>query len=74
MTNFEIALKAEMKNVTRCFHAFDSETRANHAASFRLGYRQRQATGQFYYTHPACPNIAFKTRTQAAMAALRVAA
>lgn len=70
MNNYEIALKAEMKNVTRCFHQFDSETRANHAASFRLGYQQRSAVGQYYYTHPARPNIAFKTRSEAARAAL----
>lgn len=69
-TNYETALKDEMKRVTRCFQAYSSEQRANHAASFRLGYQQRQSLGEFFYTHPDVPNIAFKTRKRAATTAL----
>ena len=71
MDNYKTALKAEKKKVTRCFQAYSSEQRASHAASFRLGYQQRQRTGEFFYTHPDIPNIAFDTRTKAAEAALR---
>jgi hypothetical protein len=46
---------------TRCFERYDSETRANHAASGRLGFRQREAAGAFYYTHPLVPGVAFPT-------------
>ena len=70
MNNFEVALKAEAKRVTRCFQAHSSETRANHAASFRLGHRQREAVGEFFYVHPELPNKAFPTRGAAARAAL----
>lgn len=70
MTNYEIALKAEMKKVTRCFHAFSSECRANHAASHRLGYLQKQRIGEFFYVHPSFPNTAFSTRKRAAQSAL----
>ena len=69
--NYGIALKAETRKVVRCFHHYDSETRANHAASFRLGHDQRIATGEYFYVHPACPGIAFPTRGAAAKAALR---
>lgn len=68
--NFEVALKAEMKKVIRCFHAYSSECRAAHAASFRLGYQQRRSVGEFYYVHPDVPNVAFPTRTRAARHAL----
>lgn len=73
-SNFDIAYDAERKRVVRCFHRYDSETRANHAASFRLGHRQREAVGEFFYTHPDIPNRAFPTRKAAAMAALGGAA
>jgi hypothetical protein len=69
-TNYETALKAERKRVTRCFHAYSSECRANHAASFRLGYQQRRAMGEFFYVHPDLPNKAFPTRGAAARAAM----
>lgn len=72
MNNFEIALKGEMKKVVRCFQQFTSEQRANHAASHRLGHRQRQSLGHFFYTHPAVPNRAFDTRKRAALAALEL--
>lgn len=72
-TNHEAALKAERKRVTRCFHRHSSETRADLAASFRLGYQQRLSTGDFFYVHPAFPNTAFRTQGEAARAALRAA-
>lgn len=70
LNNYDAALKAEARRVTRCFNAFTSEQRANRAASFRLGHRQRHATGEYFYIHPAFPHTAFKTRRQAALAAL----
>ena len=70
MTNYQIALKAEAKKVSRCFQAYTSEQRANHAASFRLGYQQRKSVGEFFYVHPAVPGIAFSTRRKAAEAGL----
>lgn len=69
--NYEAALKAETKRVVRCFNAYSSETRAMHAASFRLGPQQRVSLGDFYYVHPDIPNVAFSTRGRAAKAALR---
>jgi hypothetical protein len=70
MSNYEIALKAETKRVVRCFHLYSSEVRANHAASHRLGFRQRRREGEFFYMHPDLPNKAFPTRGAAANAAL----
>lgn len=70
LSNYEEALKAERKKVVRCFHKHSSETRANLAASFRLGYQQRAEIGQFFYVHPAIPNRAFGTRGAAAAAGL----
>ena len=70
MNNFEAALKAELKKVVRNFQHYDHEQRANHAASHRLGHRQREAVGETFYTHPAIPSVAFPTRRRAAEAAL----
>lgn len=50
---------------TRCFHRYDSETRANHAASSRVGHVKRQSSGEFFYTHPMTGDIAFPTAKQA---------
>lgn len=69
-TNYETALKAEMKRVVRHFQPYTHEQRADLAASFRLGYRQRQSTGHHFYTHPDIPGRAFDRRKQAAEAAL----
>ena len=49
----------------KMFHLFDGETRANHAASHRLGYLQKQRTGYFFWTTCLAPNIAFPTRKAA---------
>jgi len=69
-SNFEVALKAEMKKVIRCFNAYSSDQRASNAANFRMGYQQRRSIGDFYYVHPDVPNVAFPTRTRAAQHAL----
>ena len=69
--NYTTALKAEEKRVVRCFYSYPSEQRANHAASFRLGSRQRSATGEFFYIHPDLAGICFPRRRAAAEAALR---
>lgn len=50
---------------TRSFQRYTSEQRANHAASHRLTPGQRQATGEYYYTHVHAPGLAFGTLTQA---------
>ena len=68
--NFDEAYRAERKLVVRCFHRHSSETRANLQSSFRLGHRQRESVGEFFYTHPAVPNRAFPTRKAAALAAM----
>jgi hypothetical protein len=69
-SNYEVALKAEMKRVTRCFQSYTSEQRANHADSFKLGIRQRHAVGEFYYVHPDVPGKAFPRRKLAATYAM----
>jgi hypothetical protein len=70
--NYDIAVKAEMKRVIRHFCRYTGEQRANHADSFRLGYKQRKADGHFFYTHPDIPGIAFDRRKQAAEEALNL--
>jgi Zn-dependent protease with chaperone function len=70
LTNYEAALKAETRRVVRNYQPYSSDQRANHAASFRLGHRQRLADGEFFYTHPDIPNRCFDTRGQAARAGL----
>jgi hypothetical protein len=70
LNNYEAALRAELKKVVRNFQRFDHEQRANHAASHRLGHRQRERVGEYFYTHPSIPHVAFPTRKRAAMAAM----
>jgi len=60
--------------VVRGFQRYSPEQRAARAASHRLGHRQRQAVGEFYYTHPARPGVAFSSRQAAARAGLEAAA
>ena len=55
--------------ITRCFYRFDAGQRADHAASHRLGHRQREAIGEFYWVTDAVPGIAFPSR-KAARAAI----
>jgi hypothetical protein len=70
-SNYDVALKAEMKRVVRCFQSYTSNQRADNAANFRMGYQQRRAIGEFFYTHPDVPNLAFPKRKLAAAHALR---
>ena len=51
-----------------------AEQRANHAASHRLGHRQREAVGEAFYTHPDIPNRAFPSRRAAAEAGVALSA
>lgn len=46
---------------TRCFQRYTSEQRADLAASFRLGPRQRAAVGEHYYVHEMLPEVCFPT-------------
>lgn len=55
---------------TRIFHRYTSETRANLSASHRTGHLQRNRVGEYFWTHPFCPNVAYPTRTRAIVAAL----
>lgn len=64
----------DIPDAVRCFQKYTHEERANHAASHRLGYRQRGSTGQFYWTHNLVPGIAFPTRKAARLAALKAVA
>lgn len=59
---------------TRCYEHFSSEQRANLRASHRLGSQQRQADGEFYYTHPMVPNRAFRSAGDATRAAYAIEA
>ncbi len=45
----------------RCWQRYTPEQRADHAAAWTLGPRQRQAFGEFYYTHPFLPGLGFPT-------------
>lgn len=60
------ALNVERRRVTRHFQHYTNDQRATRAASHRLGHRQRGAVGEFFYTHPDAPGLAFDTRTRAA--------
>jgi hypothetical protein len=71
MSNYEIALKAEMRRVIRCFQGYDHEQRANMSAFLTLGYKKRHSVGEFYYVHPDLPGSAFPRRKMAAEAAMR---
>lgn len=54
---------------TRCFQRHSSETRAMMASSFRLGRRQRQSVGEYFYTHAMIPDRAFSSAGLATTAA-----
>jgi hypothetical protein len=71
-SNFDAALKAEMKNVIRHFQRLDSDQIS--LLYSRPGNPCRKALdrGEFFYSHPAVPGIAFQTRSAAARHALRI--
>lgn len=58
------------RSVVRHFQRYNSEQRADRAASHRLGQQQRRAVGEHFYTHPHAPGRAFPTRRAAARAAV----
>lgn len=57
---------------TRCFERYTHEQRATHAASHRLGRRQQEAVGEFYYTHEMLPGQAFPSAKGATTMAFAV--
>lgn len=54
--------------IVRNFQRFDGQARADHAASHRLGFRQRQRIGEFFYTASNIDGRAFPTRKAAVIA------
>lgn len=62
-------LTAIRRQVVRHFQRYTAEQRADRAASHRLGPRQRQSVGEYFYTHPDVPGRCFPTRGRAAQAA-----
>tara|TARA_B100000519_G_scaffold202972_1_gene223290 strand:+ start:4655 stop:5032 length:378 start_codon:yes stop_codon:yes gene_type:complete len=63
-------IRTEAKRVIRHFQSYSSDARALHASSHRLGHRKRQSIGEYFYTHPEIPDIAFDQKKKAAIAAL----
>lgn len=61
-----------MDKPVKHFQKYSSEDRANRAASHRMHFRQKQAVGEFFWTHPFVPGIAFPTRKAALKAAEQV--
>lgn len=60
----------DMPPAVRCFERYDHHARSLKMASHTQGFRQREAVGEFYYTHPFVPDRAFATRGAALRAAL----
>lgn len=56
----------------RCFQKYTSDQRSNHSASHRLTQGQRAASGEFFYTHPMLPNLAFPTAKSATVRAYAI--
>lgn len=72
-SNFDLALKAEMKNVVRHFQRFDTDQIALLYSKPGNPCRKALDRGEFFYSHPSMPGIAFATRSAAARRALSVA-
>lgn len=62
----------ELLGIVRCFQKYTHLERADMAASHRLGYRQRQANGRYYYITTHRPDVGFDTQGQAVAAARKV--
>lgn len=60
-------LQDERRKVVRCFQRYTGQQQSDRRASFRLGYKQRVSTGEYYYVHPDAPGKAFPTRGDAAI-------
>ena len=73
-TNLEVALKAEMKRVTRCFQPLSSDHVSLLNSKVGRPCRKARDRGEFFYTHPQVPGIAFRRRSDAARYALTGAA
>lgn len=57
---------------TRNFQRYDSNERANHSASHRLGHVQRQSIGRYFYTHTLLGDFCFPTAKQATQRAYEI--
>lgn len=73
LSNFEVARKAEMKRVVRCFQRYDTDQISLLYSHPGNPCRKALDRGEFYYVHPDVPNRAFPTRSRAADYALRQA-
>ncbi|HXE63146.1 MAG TPA: hypothetical protein VN519_06370 [Bryobacteraceae bacterium] len=56
---------------TRCFQRYDHNARADRYASCRMGHRQREAIGEYFYVHDFAPGLAFPSQGQAVSRAHR---
>lgn len=73
LSNYEIALRAEMKKVIRIFHRYGKEERIAMAgcATRANGNARRLADGgEYCYIHPEVKFCSFPTRKRAAIAGL----
>lgn len=69
--NYEIVLKGEMKKVIRHFHHFTVDQISLLYSKPGRPCRKALDRGEFFYSHPEVPGIAFRTRSQAAEYAMR---
>lgn len=72
-SNFETALKAEMKKVVRQFQHFTTD-QMSLLLSTRNNRTKCANRGEFFYTHPNVPGICFRSRSHAAEYAMRITA
>lgn len=70
-SNYEVALKAEMKKVIRHFHHFSVDQISLLYSKVGNPCRAALNRGEFFYSHPEVPGISFKRRSDAANYALR---
>lgn len=63
-----------MDKPVKHFQKYSHTERSDRSASHRLGYRQKLAVGEVFWSHPAVPGIAFHTRKAAAEAAEKATA
>ena len=59
----------DLLGVHRCFQRYSADQRATMASSHRLGHRQRQQAGEYYWTSELVPGVAFTSRGRAIAAA-----
>lgn len=63
----------DIPDAQRGFHRYDSISRADRAASFRLTPGQRSSVGEVFWTHPLVDGVCFPSRKLAREAGLRAA-